>query len=205
MHCCAKIRNSGRIRYICPCKAIRAMVESRETRILGRNFFKVRRLYLTAFPKIERHSVIELFSASSRGKAEFLQFTDDGEFIGLAYMIVRGSVAFLLYFAVDESKRDNGYGSAILETIRKRYEGQDVVLLIESLHEQCDNMDIRIRRKGFYLRNGFKDTGLLQSSCGGEANYDILNTMDTFSIEAYKYMLANYPFKSYLEEIRKMQ
>ena len=179
------------------------MIDCRNTQILGRNFFKLRRLYLTAFPKIERHPVTELFSASARGKAEFLQFTDAGEFIGLAYMIVRGSVAFLLYLAVDDSKRNKGYGSAILDTIRKRYDGLDVVLLIESLHEKCDNMDIRIRRKGFYLRNGFHDTGLLQASCGGEANYDILNTKEAFNIEAYKEMLAAYPFRSYLEDISR--
>ena len=154
------------------------MIECNETKILGKHFFKVRRLYLSAFPKIERHPVMELFSASSKGRAEFL-----------------------LYFAVDESKRNKGYGSAILDSIRKRYEGKDVVLLIESLHEECDNMDIRIRRKGFYLRNGFRDTGLIQSSCGGEANYDILNTSERFSKEAYRYMLTNYPFRSYLEDI----
>lgn len=48
------------------------MIDCRNTRILGRNFFKLRRLYLTAFPEIERHPVTELFSASARGKAEFL-------------------------------------------------------------------------------------------------------------------------------------
>ena len=179
------------------------MIECGGTKFLGKHFFKVRRLYLSAFPKIERHPVMELFRASSKDKAEFLRFTDDGAFIGLAYMIVRGSVAFLLYFAVEDSKRNKGYGSAILKAIRERYDGKDVVLLIESPHEQCDNMDIRIRRKGFYLRNGFRDTGLIQSSCGGEASYDILNTRETFSREAYRYMLYNYPFKSYLEDIYK--
>lgn len=177
------------------------MIECKEARILGKHFFKLRRLYLSAFPKIERHRVMELFSASTKGSAEFLRFSDNGEFIGLAYMIVRGSVAFLLYLAVDESKRNNGYGSAILEAIRNRYEGKDIVLLIESLHEECDNMDIRVRRKGFYLRNGFHDTGLIQTSFGGEANYDILNTQEQFSKEAYLHMLSNYPFKSYLEGI----
>ena len=180
------------------------MIECRETKILGRNFFKVRRLYLTAFPKIERHPVMELFSASSKGKAEFLHFTENGQFIGLAYMIVRGDVAFLLYLAVDDSKRNVGYGSAILDAIKDRYEGLDVVLLIESLHEPCENIDIRRRRKAFYLRNGFLDTGFLQTSCGGEANYDILNTKDPFSTESYRNLLLNYPFKSYLEEIRKI-
>ena len=178
------------------------MINCRETKILGRNFFKVRRLYLSAFPKIERHELLELFSASSKGKAEFLQFTEDGKFLGLAYVIVRGSVAFLLYFAVEESRRNRGYGSAILETIRKKYAGKDIVLLIESLHEQCDNIDIRVRRKGFYLRNGFRDTGLIQTSCGGEADYDILHTEEQFSLESYRYLLSHYPFKSYLEEIR---
>lgn len=178
------------------------MINCRETKILGRNFFKVRRLYLSAFPKIERHDLMELFSASSKGKAEFLQFTEDGKFLGLAYVIVRGSVAFLLYFAVDGSRRNRGYGSAILETIRTKYEGKDIVLLIESLHERCDNMDIRIRRKGFYLRNGFRDTGLIQTSFGGEADYEILHTEEQFSIESYRYLLSHYPFKSYLEEIR---
>lgn len=110
------------------------MINCRETKILGRNFFKVRRLYLSAFPKIERHELMELFSASSKGKAEFLQFTEDGKFLGLAYVIVRGSVAFLLYFAVEESRRNRGYGSAILETIRKKYAGKDIVHVISTLY-----------------------------------------------------------------------
>lgn len=177
------------------------MYELTNTKVLGRHFIKVCRLYLTAFPKIERHTLRELFSASSEGKAEFLQFTEDGRFIGLAYMIVRGSVAFLLYLAVDDGRRNRGYGAAMLRAIRERYEGKDVVLLIESLHEKCDNMSIRVRRKGFYLRNGFRDTGLIQRSFGGEANYEILNTSGQFSQEAYRSMLSDYPFKSYLEDI----
>lgn len=177
------------------------MIDCKKTRIFGHNFFKLCGLYHTAFPKIERHNVLNLFAASFRGKAEFLQFTEDGKFVGLAYMIVRGGVAFLLYFAVDEKMRNGGKGSEILKAIRKRYEGKDVVLLIESLYEKCDNMDIRVRRKGFYLRNGFRDTGFIQTSFGGEANYHILNTRENFDMEAYRYMLSHYPFKSYLEDI----
>lgn len=179
------------------------MIDCKETVIFGRHFFKVIRLYHSAFPKIERHPVMELFRASGKGMAEFLRFTDGGRFIGLAYMIVRGKVAFLLYLAVDKDKRNRGYGSAILQAIRNRYPDKDIVLLIESLHEECDNMDIRVRRKKFYLRNGLRDTGLIQNSCGGEANYDILNTREEFSTDAYSYLLDHYPFKTYLEDIRK--
>lgn len=66
------------------------MIECNETFSGGRHFFKVCRLYLSAFPKIERHTLRELFSASARGDAEFLRFSENGKFIGLAYMIVRG-------------------------------------------------------------------------------------------------------------------
>ncbi len=177
------------------------MISCSKIRPFGRYFLNATRLYLTAFPKIERHPVRELFEASSAGKAEFLALTEDGRFIGLAYMIVRGRAAFLLYFAVKDRLRNRGFGSRCLKAIQERYSGRDVVLLIESLHEKCDNLGIRTRRKGFYLRNGFHDSGLIQSSAGGEANYDILSTNPAFDREAYCQMLAEYPFKSYLEEI----
>lgn len=181
------------------------MINCRQTKLSGRHSLKASWLYLRAFPKIERHPLGELFGAASAGSAEFLSFTEDGRFIGLAYMIVRGKVAFLLYFAVAKGKRNRGCGSAMLKMIRERYEGMDVVLLIESLHEECDNMDMRIRRRNFYLRNGFRDTGLIQSSCGGAAIYDILNSNKEFSIEDYRYMLAHYPFTTTLEDIYKLK
>ena len=156
------------------------------------------RLYLTAFPPVERHRLSTLHWACVRGKAEWLVFSDGGTFVGMAYMIVRGDVAFLLYLAVADAQRDKGYGGAILAALSKRYPTCDLVLLIESLHEECDNRDVRIRRRAFYLRNGMIDTGILQQTFSGEANYDILNSRPIFDRAAYTAMLAAYPFRSYL-------
>lgn len=162
-------------------------------------------LYLTAFPEIERHPIGELFDACNTGKCEWLIFKDNATFIGMAYMVVNDDIAFLLYLAVADDQRNKGFGAGILSELSGLYDGKEVVLLIESLHEECDNMDIRIRRKGFYLRNGFHDTGYIQSTCNGAAIYDILSTSPDFRTASWKTFVAHYPMESYMDNIYKAQ
>ncbi len=95
------------------------------------------------------------------------------------------------------------YGAQILKELAQMYDGMKVVLLIESLHEECDNMDIRIRRKGFYLRNGFYDTEYIQSTYEGAAIYDILSTSQEFSTDKWKTFVAHYPMESYMDDLYK--
>ena len=92
---------------------------------------------------------------------------------------------------------------AYLKELAQMYDGMKVVLLIESLHEECDNMDIRIRRKGFYLRNGFYDTEYIQSTCEGAAIYDILSTSQEFSTDKWKTFVAHYPMESHMDALYK--
>lgn len=162
-------------------------------------------LYLKAFPEIERHPIDELFIACDTGKCEWLIFKDGDTFIGMAYMVINDSIAFLLYLAVEEGQRNKGYGARILRELTKLYAGKEVVLLIESLHEECDNMDIRIRRKGFYLRNSFHDTGYIQSTCEGAAIYDILSTSQEFSTDRWKAFVDLYPMESFMDKIYEAQ
>ena len=160
-------------------------------------------LYLTAFPEIERHPIEELYDACDTGKCEWLIFKDGQTFAGMAYMIIYEDIAFLLYLAVDDEQRNKGYGAQILKELAQMYDGMEVILLIESLHEECDNMDIRIRRKGFYLRNGFYDTEYIQSTCEGAAIYDILSTSQEFSTDKWKTSVAHYPMTSYMDDLYK--
>lgn len=161
------------------------------------------KLYLTAFPEIERHPTNELIDACDTGKCEWLTFKDNATFVGMAYMVINNGIAFLLYLAVADDQRNKGYGAGILTELARLYAGKEVVLLIESLHEECDNMDIRIRRKGFYLRNGFLDTKYIQSTCNGAAIYDILSTCQEFSTDRWKAFVNLYPMESYMDKIFK--
>ncbi len=71
---------------------------------------------------------------------------------------------------------------------------------MESLHEECDNMPIRVRRKGFYLRNGFHETGFIQSTCEGAAIFDILSTVPVLDTEKWQGLIDHYPMEAYMDE-----
>ena len=77
------------------------------------------------------------------------------------------------YLAVCPQARGTGAGTAILEKIRTYYADKKILLLIEELNPAATNIEQRVKRKRFYLRNGYIDTGIRTSSIGG--NMEILS------------------------------
>lgn len=64
-----------------------------------------------------------------------------------------------MFFAVERSLRSKGYGSAILREIQSRYPDKKIIISIESCDESAPDIVLRKRRKAFYLRNGYRETG----------------------------------------------
>lgn len=70
------------------------------------------------------------------------------------------------YFAVMPSKRGRGVGSQALKLLADIYPEQYIFLEIEPENEKASNALQRIRRKKFYLRCGFQETGILWDMYG---------------------------------------
>lgn len=51
------------------------------------------------------------------------------------------------------------YGSAILQEIQYKYPGKKIVISIEPCDKNAPDIELRVRRKDFYLRNGYRETG----------------------------------------------
>ena len=66
-----------------------------------------------------------------------------------------------MFFAVDEKLRSKGYGSTILQEIQKKYPKKKIIISIEPCDENAPDIETRKRRKDFYLRNGYKETGYM--------------------------------------------
>ncbi|MBS6194312.1 MAG: hypothetical protein KH828_01845 [Clostridiales bacterium] len=141
---------------------------------------KIERLYLTAFPKAERKPFALICEKQKEGAADILTVEEDGEFAGLAITIYNEDLVLLDYFAIDETKRSGGRGSAALQLLMKYYEGKRLLIEIESTEVPCDNPEERVRRERFYHRNGMKDLeitvnlfGIVMKllSCGGPVSY----------------------------------
>lgn len=115
----------------------------------------IRELYLKAFPLNERKPFPVILQKCKEGSMEILKIEDENKsFIGLVIMILYKDLAILDYFAIDENQRNKSAGSQVLALLNERYADRRMILEIENPDVPSDNMAERIRRKGFYLRNG---------------------------------------------------
>ncbi len=127
-------------------------------RLLSFQNRRIRELYESAFPKIERMPYSMLMRYSLKKEIDMWGYYDGARFIGFAYVMILGDYVYLLYFATKKELRCRGYGSAIVKDLMKTYPDKNMVLDIEPAVEDAENAAQRIRRRDFYLNLGFHDT-----------------------------------------------
>ena len=74
---------------------------------------------------------------------------------------VNRKMIFIMFLAVDESLRAKGYGSAILKEIKNRYPDKKIMVSIEPCDDSAPDIEVRKRRKAFYRKNGYGETGYM--------------------------------------------
>lgn len=120
----------------------------------------MKRIYLEAFPRVERKPFLMMKKMAKQGKMEMLVILDEGQTVGLAITVRYQDIVLLDYFAIAASCRGKTYGSEALKMLKERYKGQRFILEIELPDEHALNHNERIRRKKFYLKNGMSETGV---------------------------------------------
>ena len=74
---------------------------------------------------------------------------------------VNRKMIFIMFLAVDESLCTKGYGSAILKEIKNRYPDKKIMVSIEPCNDSAPDIEVRKRRKAFYRKNGYSETGYM--------------------------------------------
>ena len=143
---------------------------------------QVKQLYLTAFPKAERIPWWLMRLNARRNGIDLTAFLDGDVFCGFTASVTVGDLHFLLFFAVEDSLRGQGYGSAILASLRQTY--PCIVLNVEPLEEAAPNYQERVNRFAFYRKNGFVDTGYHVWEVGGM--FRVLSTQRELDVAQYK-------------------
>ena len=151
------------------------------------NYKSIRQLYREAFPIKERCPFFLLRSGTKKRKADFLIVKDDDTFIAFAYLIKYKDIVYLFYFAVVPEMRNKGIGSLIIQEIIKRYQGKRIILAVEQPTINLTDYDLRIRRKKFYIKNGFekRKCNLIEK----KVIFDVLGMNGNISKEEYIEML----------------
>ncbi len=151
---------------------------------------KVTKLYNEAFPKDERIPIWLLKILARKNKAKFYGIYDNEKFVGLVYNIFYKDIVFVFYLAIDKATRGQGYGTKVLDSIKEKYKNYRIILCIEPVDENSDNYEQRVKRKKFYLKNGFKDSNYTIK----ERNiiYEMLYYNENVTSQEFQELMKNY-------------
>lgn len=133
-----------------------------------------------AFPPSERMTMDEIFAFASDTNTDVLGIYDAELPLGFAVILKNAVCGYIYFIAIDRQMRSKGYGSATMKKLLNTYSQLQLVLDFEEPVSTAANDTQRRRRKQFYLRNGFHETGrytLLREErfevvCSGEALHE---------------------------------
>lgn len=111
-----------------------------------------------AFPIPEYISITELFTFANQTNTDILGIYDRNTPVGFFVLVKNNTCGYVYFFAIDQSLRSQGYGSSAIKELIRRYPELQLILDFEEIDEKAENNNQRIRRKQFYLRNGFTET-----------------------------------------------
>ena len=146
-------------------------LEFRDVRQCPAEYDRVESLYRRAFPE-EEQMPTWLFRRRIRRDDVRLYSVWAAEWVGFVYLLVGEKTAYLMYFAVDDSCRGQGYGSQILSELRALLPGRQILVSVEPLDPDAENCQQREKRQSFYRRNGYVDSGYQVKE--GEVTFDLL-------------------------------
>ena len=92
-------------------------------------------LLVEAFPENERPPVDFFFENIKKDNNELIAFYENNTFIGFTALAFYQDICYIFFLAVSPTKRHQGYGSQILETIKKDY--RDYILLLAIWYKCC--------------------------------------------------------------------
>ena len=135
------------------------MLELKDLKNNKQYYENAKKLYNTAFPPAERIPFVILYRKAKGSNVTFFAVTQGDEFKGLVYTVWFNDIVFIFYLAVSPDARGNGIGSKILSLVKDKFPNCRLVLNIEALDENAENNDERIKRREFYVKNGFFGAG----------------------------------------------
>jgi len=147
------------------------------------------------FPPEEYLSLNDQLALQDSGDIEIWALYDLMELVGFTTLRTTNDMTYLFFLAFDDSFQGKGYGKEALAKIRELYSDTSVTVDFELVDEKAKNNEQRIRRRNFYLKNGFSKTGWGLAYLGVE--YEIFCMNQPFSIDSFKAMLNKLPIKGF--------
>ena len=160
---------------------------------------QIRELYMDAFPLSERKPFDLMIKKQSQGTMEILALEDENGFLGLAILAFDKDIALLDYFAILADFRGKGIGSKAICALQKRLADKRFILEIETTKQKVPDLEMRKKRKNFYLKNGLHTMDFDVNLFGIEM--EILSNCEYLTFEEYLDVYKNACGKQYSNKI----
>lgn len=144
---------------------------------------EIREIYKEAFPKSEQKPFFLLKQDAKKGKVTILVAEEEGKVVGFIVTIPYKNMIMVDYLAVSSKIRSRGTGSLLLQEVCRKFSTNKILLLIEKLDDSAENIQQRISRRKFYLKNGFESANYYASI--GKGIMEILDYNGTVTQEEY--------------------
>ena len=168
------------------------------------DWFRIYLLYKKAFPSYERKPFSLIYNTNKKGHTDVWILSNNNAFLGLAITMNDLDLVLLDYFAIEPKYRNQGLGTKALHLLHHHYQNQRLFIEIESTFVDCDNLEERIKRKDFYLRNGMKELNLHANVFGTEMELLSFQTNITFQDYYNTYLHIYGKFSAdHLKELKK--
>lgn len=152
-------------------------------------------LAFEAFPPEEYLAPKKILELTRKSELDFWGVYDNDRFLGFCVIARHRSMAYLFFLAITAENRSKGYGSAILSLLSETYKTNQFTVDFEMVDENAPNYDQRVRRKAFYMKNGFDETGLFLTYFG--VSYEVLCKNKDFNVQMFKEMMGNLPIEGF--------
>lgn len=156
---------------------------------------------MKAFPAWERFSIFSLLAMSLHRNVKFHAIYNDDQFCGITYYAENENTVYLIYLAVNERLRGQGYGSKILTMLEDEFPGKQIVIDIEPVTKKAKNYKQRVSRLKFYERNGFHRTDQKLKDTDGE--FEALTTGKKLDKESFLDTLHQMSLGFYQAKVEK--
>lgn len=156
---------------------------------------EINQLAQEAFPPEEYLAPEKLVAMAQLPDFEYLALRDGDVFVGFLAVQRYENLSYLFFLAIDPAHRGKGYGTKALELLKERYPDVQQVVDFEMVDPSADNYAQRQQRKAFYLRNGYRETGMFLSYFG--VDYEVMCWGADFSPEAFRELMKHLPVEGF--------
>ena len=120
---------------------------------------KIRRINEEAFPPSEFMPVEMMFDLTEELGGSVWGLYTEQELAGFAMTVRNDKCEYFFFLAIDRKLRNRGLGAEAVQAFFREFSGRQVILDFEEMDPEAENYPMRLRRKNFYLRCGFHETG----------------------------------------------